>query len=436
MENIYDIIKQLESTPGRNDKISILESNKDNELLKMVLNAALNPYRQYFIKQFPKVDNFSGDSDLFIFLYALADQIESRAVTGNAARDLLTKLTESLTPEDAEVAKRVVTKDLKCGVQASTVNKVWKDFIPTYPCLLGKAYNEKTIQKITFPCYAQLKADGIRANIIVNEEGNVSVRGRSGKLIDLLGKLENEIPVNDSGYVLDGELLVLDDDGNSLPRKQGNGILNKAIRGTISEKEADAVVFRAWDYIPLDKFKGKKDDTPYCERVDNTILKVGNINSSKITMIESMIVSDMDEVNTYFQSMLEKGEEGCMLKNLDHPWEDKRSPHLVKMKAEKDCDLIVTGWNRGNEGTKFSDQMGSLICESSDGKISVSISGFSEEQRLEITQNIDEWMGRIVTVLYNERIESKDREADSLFLPRFAELREDKTEADSSEKIK
>ena len=49
----------------------------------------------------------------------------------------------------------------------------------------------------------------------------------------------------------------------------------------------------------------------------------------------------------------------------------------------------------------------------------------------------DAVIGRIVTVGYNARIKDKNRNGvDSLFLPRFLELREDKDTADTSDAIK
>ena len=80
--------------------------------------------------------------------------------------------------------------------------------------------------------------------------------------------------------------------------------------------------------------------------------------------------------------------------------------------------------------------MGALICQSSDGKVEVSVgSGYSDAQRREFTR--DEMIGKVVTVLYNERIASLGRAGvDSLFLPRFIEVREDKDVANSSKEIK
>ena len=78
--------------------------------------------------------------------------------------------------------------------------------------------------------------------------------------------------------------------------------------------------------------------------------------------------------------------------------------------------------------------MGALVCESNDGIIEVNVgSGFNDEHRKTIKEQ--DILGKIITVKYNARIKSKDGD-ESLFLPVFVEVREDKTEADNAEDIK
>ena len=60
-------------------------------------------------------------------------------------------------------------------------------------------------------------------------------------------------------------------------------------------------------------------------------------------------------------------------------------------------------------------------------------SGLTDEQRKDFFTS--ELIGKIVAVKYNARIKNKAGE-ESLFLPIFLEVREDKTEADSSKDIK
>jgi hypothetical protein len=80
---------------------------------------------------------------------------------------------------------------------------------------------------------------------------------------------------------------------------------------------------------------------------------------------------------------------------------------------------------------KYEGMIGALLCESEDGVIKVAVgSGLKDDQRL-----IDVYTGKIISVKYNERITNKAGDQ-SLFLPIFDQLREDKDVADVSTMIK
>jgi ATP-dependent DNA ligase len=102
------------------------------------------------------------------------------------------------------------------------------------------------------------------------------------------------------------------------------------------------------------------------------------------------------------------------------------------MKGELECDLKVVGYQMGTG--KYENMLGAILCESADGVIKVDVgSGFKDAQRLDFTSN--SIIGKIVAVKYNARIKNKQGE-ESLFLPIFIEVRDDKDTADLSKDIK
>jgi len=439
--HILQILNALETHASRLDKLAILDAEKDNELLKKVAVATLDPYTTYFIVKIPTYEpNPEGDMTLSQAIDGL-EMLSDRTYTGNAGITHLTTLLELVHQDDAVVLQRIIKGDLRCGVKVSTINKTWPKLISVYPCLLAEKNDKegKNIAKINFPCFSDLKADGMRANVFCTQDSDVVVRGRSGKRVDLLGHLEKEFEsLQGENVIIDGELVVLEEDGSIMSRKKGNGLLNKAIKGTITDDIAKRVSIRVWDVIPLGDFNNFECDIPYAMRKEMLSNLIKNLNTNKIEMISSILVENFEEAQTHFEEMLAAGEEGTILKNVDHVWENKRSKGQVKLKAEKDCDLVVTGWNEGTVGTKLEGKMGSLICASADGRVEVNLSGFDDALRQEIFENIDSWMGKIVAIKYNERVASKQKgreHIDSLFLPRFLELREDKSVADTTDKI-
>lgn len=436
--SILQILESIEKQSARTAKIALIEQNKGNQLFLDVLQAALNPYTNYHIRKIPDYDPKGGKT----LDWALVElkKLSERQLTGHAGIEHLRNIMSSVSLNDAIVVSRIIGKDLRCGAGDGTTNVALPGFIPSYPCLLARPYDEKNIKNITYPAYSQLKADGLRANAIVDGH-KVTLCGRSGREIDLLGHLDQPMIKLAAEFpwpvVFDGEFVVVNEHEMVIDRKTGNGIINKAIKGTISEAEAKMIRFQIWDAIPLAEFKDGKSVDSYKERFERLIQAIdGDFENWKpYWVIPYKTVGSLEEAIAHFEQLLAEGHEGTILKNYCALWEDSRSKHLVKMKAEKDADMEIIGFNPG-EG-KFLGMVGSIQMASSDRLVECNISGFPDDLRKEITATQNELLGTIATVLYNERIKSKSRTGvDSLFLCRFAEFRSDKTVANSSKEIK
>ena len=440
--DILSVLNLLGSDTKKHHKTGILLEQKENTLLHEVIYHALSPHIQFYIRKIPE---YAHTPDNAISLHnALIElkKLSQRELTGHSGIAHLQSLLTRLHPDDAVVLERIIKKDLRCGVAEGIVNAVYKDFIPELQMLLARPFSQKNIANIKWPAISQLKADGKRTLVILAGD-DIIICGRSGKDMDFLGHLDAHVLGIHKAFgrdcVLDGELVVVDKNGKVLPRKIGNGIINKAVSGTISDDEAKQVRFQLWDIIPHDEFlvkKSKKDYRARLQELSETLAK--NTEMPHLSwLIEGREVKDFEDAQAHFEEMLNRGEEGTIIKNYISLWEDTRSKHLVKMKSEKECDLEIIGYTPGTG--KFEGLVGSLQCASSDRKVEANISGFSDELRLWITENLDMLMNSIIMVIYNERISSKAKgreDVDSLFLPRFGELRDDKLVADSSDEIK
>jgi hypothetical protein len=428
MMNLNVFFNYLANDAGRNFKIEQLKANANDATLKEVVRLALDPFTQFYQRKIPTYtpNTTAHAASLGSMLPALND-LSGRVVTGNAAIDRLTSILEATGADDAKVIERIIAKDLKCGVSIATANAVWPDLIMDYPCMLCSQYEEKLINKIQWPAYVQLKMDGMRFNAIV-KDGTVQFRSRNGKEIELLGNLEQEFLeiANGSNCVFDGELLV-NDKGIILDRQTGNGILNKANKGTIKTDEARKVHATIWDVIPYDAFVAGKCEVPYAQRYQT----IQNIDlPKKIHLVETTVVYSLDAAHKVFEEYLAEGQEGIILKDYKGIWENKRTKNQIKFKGELECDLKIVGIQPGTG--KYEGMLGAILCESADGVVKVSVgSGFNDNQR----NQGDELIGKIVAVKYNARITNKEGDQ-SLFLPIFIEVRTDKDTADASKDIK
>lgn len=426
---VLSVLKALEATSSRNEKIAILEKNVNNDLLKQVLVYALGPFKNFYIRKIPQ---YKIDEPTMLTLESALpklDKLINREVTGNAAIEYLRLLLTELQPDDAQVIERIVSKDLRCGVSDATVNKVWKDLIPTYPCMLCSGYEEKLVDRISFPAYVQLKMDGMRFNAIVRD-GKVEFCSRNGKQLDLLGHMEPEFITLADGQnvVFDGELLVMID-GQIASRQMGNGILNKANKGTLSEKEAQLVHAALWDLIPYEDFVDGVSLKMYSKRFES--LQELNL-PERVHLVEHTVVDSIEAAQVIFEQYLAAGQEGIILKDPKGIWEDKRAKHQIKFKGELECDLRIVGWEIGTG--KNTGRLGALVLESEDGIIKTNVgTGFTDADRDRITKDV---IGKVCAIKYNARIVDKKTGIHSLFLPVFIEIRFDKEIADSSKDIK
>jgi hypothetical protein len=426
--NINTFLESLAANSSRNFKIEQLSNHSDNETLREVVRMALDPFTQFYQRKIPKYSRGAVENTVSLEegIDALFD-LSHRLVTGNAAIDHLKNILTNLTEDDAKVIERIIQKDLKCGVQVSTANSVWSGLVHEYPVMLCSPFEQKLVDKIKFPAAVQLKMDGMRFNAIV-KDGKCEFRSRNGKEIQLLGNLEQEFVTLANGIdcVFDGELLV-NDKGVVLDRQTGNGILNKANKGTISDLEAHKVHATIWDIIPYVYFTDGNCPTPYKTRFSS--LQAMTL-PKKIHLVEHKVVANYDDAKEIFEAYLADGQEGIILKDLNGIWEDKRSKSQIKFKGELECDLKIVGIEEGTG--KYAGMLGAILCESADGVVKVRVgSGFNDDQRKNLGQEI---LDKIVAVKYNMRTKNKLGD-ESLFLPIFMEIRDDKDQADSSDSI-
>jgi hypothetical protein len=435
--NINAFLNDLAANPSRNYKIEQLEKHVNNETLREVVRLALCPFTQFYQRKIPKYTCDGTNANIESILPALYD-LSAREVTGNAAIEYLRMLLSSLNEDDAKVLERIIDKSLDCGVQVSTANAVWSGLIKEYPVMLCSQFEQKLVDKIKFPAYAQMKMDGMRFNAIVRD-GKVEYRSRNGKEIQLLGNLDEQFiaMAGEVDCVFDGELLVmLPGDHQFADRQTGNGILNKANKGTISAEEAAMVHASVWDLIPYAYFTDGHCPVPYSKRFSSLeqLVKKQSADNKRVWLVSSQIVQTLEEAQEMFQEYLSLGYEGIILKDGSGVWEDKRAKHQIKFKGELECDLKIVAVEEGSG--KYAGMLGAMICESADGVVKVSVgSGLNDEHRINLWHIKQEILDKIVAVKYNTRIKNKQGE-ESLFLPIFIELRDDKDVADSSKDIK
>lgn len=480
---IYEILKQLANTDSTIEKEAILFKNRDNTLLSRVFALTYTKQINFGVKKLP--DPVYGFAPLTLTeaLDILENEFCTRKVSGNSAIDRLAGILGSVSDNDHSVLRRIIDRDLDCGVGRTIPNKIWKGIIPEQPCYLAQPYSEKTIARINFPAVAQLKADGARCMAEVRG-GKVTLLSRAGNeylmlpgIVEALQELAQHVPYD---FMVDGELvyippkvkvkkgldLFLEDDDEEqeervADRTKGNGLANKALKGTISTEEADGMVLQVWDLVELDVTYGRKESTVKCiDRLKQLEAALAKISSLKLDLIEYTIVKDLDEAKAVYRKYVAMDLEGIILKNLAGLWEDKRGFDQVKFKEEIQFDGRVVAVYPHEKNPR---KLGGITVVSECGRVRVNCgSGFKDtdtvkdkktksetvipiNQRHEYNRarlwheldTPDTILNSIVQLKCNGWLLSKSRKDGmiSLFLPIFELRRRDKTKANTFEEV-
>ena len=126
----WKIIQKLESDNSRLFKEAVVSDQLDwgphSDEFGKGLVLALDPLITFGVKKIPKNEK-NGAGLPFAEFEKLANALSRREVTGHAARDTIEfYMSEATIEEWNDWYRRILIKDLKCGVSAKTVNNTCK----------------------------------------------------------------------------------------------------------------------------------------------------------------------------------------------------------------------------------------------------------------------------------------------------------------------
>ena len=153
----WKIIVELESDNSRLFKEGVIENHLNNEVLQEGLVMCLDPLVTFGVKQVPESEK-DGKGLSWADFKKAANLLIDREKTGHAARDLIIDLIDSSKKDQwNNWYRRILIKDLRCGVSEKTVNNVAKkmdlDFkVPVFSCMLAHdgAKHPKKLREIAW----------------------------------------------------------------------------------------------------------------------------------------------------------------------------------------------------------------------------------------------------------------------------------------------
>lgn len=221
------------------------------------------------------------------------------------------------------------------------------------------------------------KLDGFRAIVFVDGD-DAYVQSRGGKA---LSRYFPELCFPAGRYVLDGELVIRDAEGNLEFDALQSRIHPAESRITLLSKEIPA------GYVAFDLLAEGDEallNTPFAERrarLEETSAAFAVINKANAALVPTgQLEISMLSTNPAQAEEWLRRTEGTMAKQLDAPYVPGKRKGMAKVKREREIDCVVMGWRPGKEeGT-----VGSLILGLYDGEELRSvghISGFSADAK-------------------------------------------------------
>lgn len=427
--NTLTLLNEIEEAKGK-EKVAIMSQNM-SELLKLIFRYTYSKKIIFGIKDFG-IPESTGDHPLTALDLEVALQL---IIDSSTPTETVTQVLSKFNPDNQEVIARIIRKDLRIGASASSFNKaVGYQYVYQHPYNRCSSLNEKTAKKIKFPCLSQVKSDGKFADLMVEpvapihdglEQSATRFCNRDGVTMSILSEktLQRVTEALDcsNGLAISGELLYMDEDGDILPRETGNGILNS------DEIDEQRVLFRVWDARTVEY-----NSDPYNERLDFLAWLVDALKDViNIEITDTRQCHSWEEIGEHYKECRLAGEEGTIVKNMYFQFKDGTSPDCIKLKAVVDGEVLVTGVTEGEK--KWTGVgIGALLIESSCGMMKCSCgTGLTDKQRIDYYNDPNLIVGKVVRVLYNGVVKREGEEEMALYLPRFVEIRDDKTEADS-----
>ena len=426
----WKVIAELESDNSRLFKESIVrrEAEAGNAEFFRGCLAALDSMITYGVRQVDEItkDGPGLEDEAF---WTVAQQLAERNLTGHAALNAISAIQARATREQwNHWYRRILIKDLRCGVSEKTVNSVVKSInekfiIPVFSCQLAHdGANHES--KVSGKKFIEVKLDGVRVITVLYPNGDCVMYSRNGKELVNFPHIREQFSRH-ARYI--HEPMVFDGEVMSSSFQDLMKMVHRK-----SDTAADDAVLNLFDILTLRDFQAGRCDLSQLDRSTWLVqwYKPLADHMPNVTVVGQQFV-DLDteagqekfrEIN---QAAIEGGHEGIMIKDPDSGYECKRSVAWLKQKPYIEVSLTVVDLEEGTG--KNAGRLGALVCEGSDDGVFIRTnvgSGLTDKMRDDIWQDKNAVMGQIVEIRADAKTRNQDSEnIFSLRFPRFLHFR-------------
>jgi len=421
MTQPWNVIRELEADNSRLKKEAIIkrESDADNIRFFNGVGAALDGFRTFGVQKVP-VSKKDGTGITQTEFDDVVRQLEDRTLTGNAMKDVIQDLCDRSKMEQwNDWYRRILIKDLRCGMTHKTVNKFSTMKVPVFDCMLAtdSAKHEK---KMVGEMIVEPKLDGVRVIVICDvDKDEVKLFSRNGKELlnfpEINKQFDEMLDQLDESMVFDGE--VMSDDFQTLMREIHR-------KGGAKTKDAKLNLF---DCMPLIHFMagGSRDAITERKKWLEGYTYGPNINLVEYVKMNLSEPDGQKQFADYNKLCIDRGFEGIMVKPVGGIYECRRSVGWLKVKPFIEVSLKVVDVEEGTG--RNAGKLGALVVEGTDMdkfiKTNVG-SGLTDTDRETFWKAKDKLIGQIVEVRADAITQNQDTTNEwSLRFPRFLRFR-------------
>ena len=173
-----DWIRDLESSDSRIHKEKVIEKalmaaklgSSNAQCFLFNCYQAYNPYYVFGVKKVPETNGLEHKPNPWPKFWAMLEGLRLRTLTGHNAKTVIELMSEQFdSTEWNNLCRRVIIKDLRCGISEKTLNKVldnteWK--IPVFTCQLAQDSTDQP-KKLKGIKRLEVKLDGVRVLAVV-----------------------------------------------------------------------------------------------------------------------------------------------------------------------------------------------------------------------------------------------------------------------------
>lgn len=438
LSRFKELVDNLQNNSSRLVKEDLIKQIEGDTLCASLLHFIFNPYIVTGVSK-KKVDKYKGkiSIDRFSLFDLLEEPKDYKDIEGmleyfkqhNTGRDEdlieLEKYAQHNAPYQ-DLVYSIVSKDLKLGIQATTLNKVLgQGFVPTFDVMLAQKYYDdpdKLLPEGTEFILTE-KLDGVRCVYVATVNGKFF--SRQGQAFEGLIELEEECKMLPLGYVYDGELLLAND--NNLESKD---LYRETMKVVSADKEKRNIIFNIFDMLPIDDFYKGISNISAKKRKSMISEIFYSLKTPHLKEVDVLYQGDdKNAIEEHLRRITNAGGEGVMINIANAPYECKRTKNLLKVKQFQTADVKVIALEPGT-GKNYN-KLGALRVEfiGPDDKIyTCSVgSGLTDEDRERFWNHPELIEDKIIEIGYFE-ISKNQNGTYGLRFPTYKWIREDKTE--------